>query len=88
MGPSHNEFEWQRWEANSNDKMAKGKGKFEQLWRREAGKFKAKEELRRAMARASKRRGTEGERSAVKWRNIRKEAQQKRAPVRKVQREE
>ena len=65
--------------------MAKGKGKFEQLWRREAGKFKAKEELRRATARASKRRGTEGERSAVKWRNIRKEAQQKRAPVQKVQ---
>ena len=54
--------------------MAKGKGEFERLWRKEAGKLKLREGMRRATARASKRRSNEGERAGVKWRAIRKEA--------------
>ena len=57
--------------------MAKGKGEFERLWRKEAGKLKLREEMRRATARASKRRSNEGERSGAKWRAIKKEAKQR-----------
>ena len=48
--------------------MVKGEAKFERLWRREAGKLKGKEKeaMRKATARAAKRRTTEGERSGVK----------------------
>ena len=42
--------------------MGKGEAKFERLWRREAGKLKGKEKeaMRKATARAAKRRNTEG----------------------------
>ena len=60
----------------NNGKMAKGKGTFERLWRREAEKVKGKEAMRKAAARAAKRRSTERERSGVKRRGIKKEAKQ------------
>ena len=54
--------------------MAKGNGKFERLNRRKAERIKWKEAMWKAAARAAKRRSTEGERSGVKWRSIKKEA--------------
>ena len=65
--------------------MAKGTGKFERLWRREAKKVKGKEVMRKEAARAAKRRSTEMERSGVKWRGIKKEGKQQRAPKSRVQ---
>ena len=65
--------------------MAKEKKELERLWGKEVKRLQQKEAMRKAAARAAKRRSTAGERTGVKWRAIRKEAKQWQKPGDKVQ---
>ena len=65
--------------------MAKEKRKLERLWGKEARKLQQKEAMKKAVAKAARRRSMAGERTGVKWRAIKKEAKRWQKPGRWVQ---